>query len=119
MTNPITEAADHARLLTEASTPRLLPPPRRTDAMNDTLLLQMIAEITQPLSTGEGDSPCAEMIPSYNAILSVAKGNHPEDPFLGNLLPIDKGGFVNVSQLLALFALLRFVLDWLQTTRQQ
>lgn len=119
MTDPITDAADRARRLTEASAPRLLSPPRRTDAMTDNVLLLMIEEITKPLSKGEGDSPCAEMIPSYNAILSAAKGNHPEDLFLGNLLPIDKGGFVNVSQLLALFALLRFVLEWLQTARQE
>ncbi len=119
MTDPITDAADRARRLAEAGAPRLLPSPRRTDAMTDALLLLMIEEITQPLSRCEGDSPCAEMIPSYNAILSTAKGNHPEDLFLGNLLPIDKGGFLNVSQLLALFALLRFVLEWLQTTRQE
>jgi len=119
MTDPATDAASRAQRLTEAGIRRLLSPSRRTDAMNDAILLLMIEEITKPLSRGEGDSPCAEMIPSYNAILSTAKGNHPEDLFLMNLLPIDKGGFVNVSQLLALFALLRFVLEWFQNTRQE
>ena len=118
MTDIVVDTADPARQITETGAPRLLSPPRRTNAMPDTILLKMIEEITQPLSRGEGDSPCAEMIPSYNAILSMAKDNHSEDPFLKNLLPIDKGGFVNVSQLLALFALLRFVLEWLESTRQ-
>ena len=83
--------------------------------MTDLFLLRMIEALVTPLSENRhgGDSPCTELIPSYNAILSMVQANHPDDPFLGLLSPIDKGGFLNTSQLLALFGQLRIVMEFL------
>lgn len=122
-TRLLTEDAppDTARLLTETASPNpasLLPPPRRPQTMTDHFLLNLIEEIVKALSESDGNSPCTEMVPSYNAILSTAKSNHPNHPFLSLLSPIEKDRFINVAVLMALFAQVRIVLESLQAAPQ-
>ena len=83
--------------------------------MTDPFLLQLTEEIVKALKESDGNSPCTEMVPSYNAILNVAQTNHPNHPFLSLLPPIEKDRFINVAVLLALLAQLRIILESLQS----
>jgi hypothetical protein len=118
MTDDLTNAEAPTRPLTETSpaAARLLPPPRRPQTMTDRFLLQLTEEIVKPLSNSDGNSPCTELVPSYNAILTTARTNHPDDPFLSILSPIAKDSFINAATILALLAQLRIVLESLQST---
>ena len=121
MTEDYIDAESPTKRLTETAspdTPRLLPPPRRPQTMTDQFLLQLTEEIVKPLSESDGNSPCTEMVPSYNAILNTAQFNHPNHPFLSLLSPIEKDRFVNVAVLMALLAQIRIVLESLQTAPQ-
>ncbi len=115
MADDFIDVEKETKLLTTA---RLLSPPRRTPAMTDQVLLRLIEEIVKPLSDCGGNSPCTELVPSYNAILSTAKTNHPNDLFLNVLLPIEKDSFINVATLLALVAQIRIVLESIEAASQ-
>ncbi|MCW3054818.1 MAG: hypothetical protein JWN14_3988 [Chthonomonadales bacterium] len=83
------------------------------NSMSDAILVRIIEEMTKPLSDLNGHCSADEMVPSYNALLGAAQANHPDVPFLNAMEPIPQKS-INSGPLLALFAQLRIVLEYLQ-----
>ncbi len=81
--------------------------------MNDALLLRLIGAMTKPLTHVDGHCSVDEIIPSYNALLTEAKANHPDVTFLANISPL-KQNSINAGPMLALLAQLQIVLEYLQ-----
>lgn len=80
--------------------------------MNDTILLKLIHETVGHLKNAISVSPALQLIPSYNAVLMAAKTNHPEDPFLKALTPLEPGGeMISIAEMIALFAQIGIVLE--------
>lgn len=82
-------------------------------SMTDAILIRIIEEMSKPLSDLNGHCSADEMISSYNALLGAAQANHPDVPFLTAMEPIAQKS-VNSGPLLALFAQLRIILEYLQ-----
>ncbi|MGC4045632.1 MAG: hypothetical protein QM758_17715 [Armatimonas sp.] len=80
--------------------------------MKDTILLQLIQATIGHLKHAVSVSPALQLIPSYNAVLSAAKANHPEDTFLKVLLPLEPSGeMISIAEMTALFAQIGIVLE--------
>ncbi|WP_309712485.1 hypothetical protein [Armatimonas sp.] len=60
-------------------------------------------------------SSCPYMVPSYNALVSTARANHPEDSFLKILTPIptnsDDRDYISIAEINALLAQLIIALE--------
>jgi hypothetical protein len=96
--------------------------------MTDDLILRLIDETCKGLARMEFFTPCAHLIPSYNALVRAVQGNHPDDPYLNTVFPIlqpnenaerpDKhgsdGSGINPPLLRILFTQLRIILESLQ-----
>jgi hypothetical protein len=81
--------------------------------MTDTTILRIIQESCE-LFSGIPGQLCTHLAPSYNALLAAALGNHPDDPFLGALRPIDleRGGSrVECEELRIMLVQLRIALE--------
>jgi hypothetical protein len=86
--------------------------------MTDQTIIRILEETQKPLSRMEHFEHCLFLVPSYNALLTSARANHPEEEFL-RVLPLldpeakDKDGdpIINPRQLAILFAQLRIVLE--------
>ena len=86
--------------------------------MKDQALIRIAEETTKALADAHPYSSAKRTIPSYNALLSAAKANHPGDPFL-TALPLfelnreGRGEEDNTStaEMIALFAQIRIVLE--------
>ncbi len=80
--------------------------------MKDETILKIAEETEKVLKRMEFHEPCDQLLPSYNALLTAARENHPEDGFIQALQPIEdvsaKGK--NKNQLQILFSQLRIAL---------
>ena len=87
--------------------------------MTDAMIIRMLAESSEALEQAHPYSQCRNLAPSYNALLEMAKANHPADPFLRALARIDpdQEDGITVAELRVLFAQLRIALEALQTER--
>ncbi|MBW3622105.1 MAG: hypothetical protein KY468_01690 [Armatimonadetes bacterium] len=80
--------------------------------MTDEMILRMADETVQILSKAPWHLDCKHLLPTYNAMLVAARDNHPDDSFLGALVPINpNNGDVNAPILTVLFAQLRMALE--------
>ncbi len=80
--------------------------------MNDTTLLKLIHETVRHLSQAISVSPALQLIPSYNAVLSTARTNHPSEAFFQVLAPLEPGGeMISIAEITALFAQIAIVLE--------
>ncbi len=86
--------------------------------MNDATIIRMATETIQHLRHAIPVSSCPYMVPSYNALVSAASANHPEDVFLKVLAPIPTTGddrdCISIAEINALFAQLIIALESLQ-----
>jgi hypothetical protein len=86
--------------------------------MNDTTIIRMATETIQHLRHAIPVSPCPYMVPSYNALVSAAQANHPDDTFLKVLAPLPTTGddrdCISIAEITALFAQLAVALESLQ-----
>jgi hypothetical protein len=81
--------------------------------MTDTTILRIIQESCE-LFSGVPGQMCSHLAPSYNALLAAALANHPDDPFLSALRPIDferAGGHVECEELRIMLVQLRIALE--------
>ena len=93
--------------------------------MTDAVLIRMAEETSKALSGTVPVNPCPHMVPSYNAMLQMAKANHPEDPFLSHLAVLTPtsgdnwfgGNGITVGEMMALLAQLRIALESLQSEK--
>ena len=78
----------------------------------------MATETIQHLRHAIPVSSCPYMVPSYNALVSAASANHPDDAFLKVLTPIPTTGddrdSISIAEITALFAQLVIALESLQ-----
>lgn len=78
----------------------------------------MATETIQHLRHAIPVSSCPYMVPSYNALVSAASANHPDDAFLKVLTPIPTTGddrdSISIAEITALFAQLIIALESLQ-----
>ena len=83
--------------------------------MNDAIIIRIATETIQHLRNAISVGPALAMVPSYNALLTAAKTNHPEDVFLKALAPLatkgDDGDAVSIAEITALFAQIAVALD--------
>lgn len=85
--------------------------------MKDEVIIRMLQEASQALKGVSFPVTTPHLAPSYNALLAAAKANHPDDPFLSALSPIEKseGGRredgVGPEEMRVLFGQLRIVLE--------
>ena len=81
--------------------------------MTDEAISKMAGETGRILSDAPWHVDCRHLVPSYNAMLIAARENHPEDAFLGALLPLDTAanGDVNAPVLTILLAQIRLALE--------
>jgi hypothetical protein len=82
-------------------------------AINDALLLQIIEEMSKPLAHMDVHCSTDEVVSSYNALLGAAQANHPDVPLLNALQPLPQNS-INAGPMVALFAQLRIILEYLQ-----
>lgn len=83
--------------------------------MNDSTIIRMATETVQHLRNAISVGPALYMVPSYNALLTAAKANHPEDVFLKALttLPVkgEDGDHISIAEISALFAQIAVALE--------
>jgi hypothetical protein len=81
--------------------------------MTDKAILSMANQTSEILSEAPWHVDCKALLPSYNALLTAAKENHPEDSFLRALTSLDPNqeGDVNAPVLSVLLAQLRMALE--------
>lgn len=83
--------------------------------MNDATIIRMATETIQHLRHAIPVSSCPYMVPSYNALVSAAKANHPDDTFLKALNPLPTTGDdrdnISIAEINALFAQLVIALE--------
>jgi hypothetical protein len=77
--------------------------------MKDSTILDLAGTTATLLKRMEFHESADKVAPSYNALLGAAKENHPENPFLSSLEPVD--GKINKNQLQILFTQLRIVVE--------
>jgi hypothetical protein len=82
--------------------------------MTDDVLILMTAETSAMFADVDGYVPCRHLVPSYNALLLAARDNHPNDPFLRALTPIEPDSEANALAMKVLFAQLRIALESFQ-----
>ena len=58
--------------------------------MRDEVIIRMLQEASHGLKEVSFPVTTPHLIPSYNALLAAAKVNHPTDPFLSVLSPIER-----------------------------
>lgn len=85
--------------------------------MKDATIVRMLEETCSMLKHVDAYVSCTHLVPSYNALLTAAKANHPNDPFLSalSLLPTnsnEKG--CGSSEIRVLFAQMRIALESFQ-----
>jgi hypothetical protein len=82
--------------------------------MTDETIVKMLRETCQVLSRMEFFEPSKYLLPSYNALLTAARANHPNEPFL-SVLPTLEGGedeeAFNPHTACILFSQLRIALE--------
>ena len=81
--------------------------------MTDQTIIRLAEETTSLLRKvlpGENES---NVIPSYNALLAAAQKNHPDEPFLATLTPIDRSD--SAVDLAILFTQLRIAVEALSS----
>ena len=88
----------------------------RKERMKDATLIRICEETTKWLSQTITVNPASQMVPSYNALLEAAKGNHPDHFFLRalQLLPVSGDELVTIGEMIALFGQIRIVLESLR-----
>lgn len=80
--------------------------------MKDSILIRMLEETCDMLKHVDAYVSCTHLIPSYNAILLAAQANHPTDPFLHALVPIQVAdGTAGSTEIRVLFAQVRIALE--------
>ena len=83
--------------------------------MNDAIIIRMAAETIQHLRHAIPVSSCPYMVPSYNALVTAARANHPDDVFLKALTPLPTTGddrdCISIAEITALFAQLAIALE--------
>jgi hypothetical protein len=82
-------------------------------SINDDVLLRIIEEMSKPLAHMDVHCSTDEIVSSYNALLGAAQANHPDVPLLTALAPLEHNS-INAGPMLALFAQLRIILEYLQ-----
>jgi hypothetical protein len=91
---------------------------RSANTMTDAALIRIAEETIQALSPVVVMNLAHQMVPSYHALLQAAKANHPNDPFIGGLSPLEfktDNDYITVGEMIALFAQLRIALESLQS----
>ena len=83
--------------------------------MNDAIIIRMATETIQHLRHAIPVSSCPYMVPSYNALVTAARANHPDDTFLKALEPLPTTGddrdCISIAEITALFAQLAIALE--------
>ncbi|WP_395092506.1 hypothetical protein [Armatimonas sp.] len=83
--------------------------------MNDSIIIRMATETIQHLRHAIPVSSCPYMVPSYNALVTAARANHPDDVFLKVLSPLPTTGddrdCISIAEITALFAQLAIALE--------
>jgi hypothetical protein len=91
--------------------------------VTDETIIRMAEEASQALSEVDGHIQCNYLMPSYNAMLQAAKANHPNDPFLSALIPLelisDRKFYVSGAELRVLLGQLRIALESLHEPPQR
>ena len=83
--------------------------------MKDETIIRMIVESTEVLAKMRFPQECRYVQHSYNALLKLARANHPGDPFLSALSLLESDGSEgNPQEMYILFAQLRIALESLQ-----
>jgi hypothetical protein len=78
--------------------------------MKDEIIRRILDETCQALKGVHFPVQTPHLIPSYNALLTAAKDNHPNDSFLRVLEPLEPGES-GPEEMRVLFAQLRIVLE--------
>ena len=83
--------------------------------MNDTVIIRLATETIQHLRNAISVGSALHMVPSYNALLTAAKNNHPNDIFLQALMILptksDDCDGISIAEISALFAQIAIALD--------
>ena len=77
--------------------------------MTDQLIIRIAEETTSLLKKVLPGDSASNVIPSYNALLAAAQKNHPDEPFLATLQPIERSE--SAVDLAILFSQLRIVIE--------
>ena len=77
--------------------------------MKDQTIVRLAEETTSLLRKVLPGDNAKNVIPSYNALLAAAKANHPNDPFLSTLTPIERSD--SAVDLAILFSQLRIAVE--------
>ncbi len=79
--------------------------------MKDETIVKIAEKTEKILLRMEFHEPCDQLLPSYNALLTAARENHPEDGFIQALQPISALPKGSTNQLHILFSQLRIALE--------
>jgi hypothetical protein len=83
--------------------------------MKDETIIKIAEDTAKTLAGMQFFEPCGQLMPTYNALIKAAKGNHPDEPFLQALPESNEMVEDGVNQLKILFSQLRIALDSLRT----
>jgi hypothetical protein len=88
--------------------------------MRDETIIRMLQETCDALKGVGFPASARHLVPSYNAVLAAAKVNHPSDPFLGALRPLEDGHEgAGPEEMRILFGQLRIALEALHEDRSR
>jgi hypothetical protein len=78
--------------------------------MKDEIILRMLQDTCQKLENVFFPVETPRVVPTYNALLTAVKTNHPDEPYL-SALTLSESGAASPEELKILFGQLRILLE--------